>query len=203
MWWLEARWAFRTTGRSTRAVVLGWRAVAARACALAVVAAPLLAGCSDGSGFRPLYATTSADGGPGVEQKLAQVDFINIPGRVGQRVRNELAFQGTGGGFVRESGQPSAYRYEVALRESMMSTLVARTGDAAGQIYALDASFRLIRNSDKKVILEGTSFARAGFERYTTIYSNVRAREDAENRAASTIATDLKSRLAAFLSTQS
>ena len=49
-------------------------------------------------------------------------------------------------------------------------------------------------------MLEGTSHARAGFERFDSIYSNVRAREDAENRAARTIADDLKTRLAAYLS---
>ena len=37
-------------------------------------------------------------------------------------------------------------------------------------------------------------------ERFQSIYSNVRAREDAENRAASTVADDLKTRLAAYLS---
>ena len=52
----------------------------------------------------------------------------------------------------------------------------------------------------KKVLLTGTSFARSGFDRYPSIYSNVRAREDAENRAAGSIAEDLKSRLSAFLS---
>ena len=49
-------------------------------------------------------------------------------------------------------------------------------------------------------MLQGTSHARAGFERFQSIYSNVRAREDAENRAARTIADDLKTRLAAYLS---
>ena len=50
------------------------------------------------------------------------------------------------------------------------------------------------------MVLQGTSHARAGFERFQSIYSNVRAREDAENRAAKTIADDLKIRLATYLS---
>ena len=49
-------------------------------------------------------------------------------------------------------------------------------------------------------MLQGTSHARASFERFSSIYSNVRARDDAENRAAKTIAEDLKTRLAAYLS---
>ena len=66
--------------------------------------------------------------------------------------------------------------------------------------YSVAASFRLIDSKAKKVVFQGTSHARAPFERFESIYSNVRAREDAENRAARTIADDLKSRLAAYLS---
>ena len=40
----------------------------------------------------------------------------------------------------------------------------------------------------------------AAFERFQSIYSNVRARDDAENRAARTVADDLKTRVAIYLS---
>jgi LPS-assembly lipoprotein len=193
MWWPEVRGAALSAepgGRRRRRQ--GVLLVLVSASGLA------LGACSDGSGLRPLYATTSAGGAPGVEQKLAHIEYVNIPGRIGQRVRNELIFQSTGDG--RGRGLPPVYRVEIALRESMASTLVARSGDASAQIYTLDAQFRLIRIADNKLMLQGSSHARGGFERYTTIYSNVRAREDAENRAATTIAGDIKSRLAAFLS---
>ena len=48
--------------------------------------------------------------------------------------------------------------------------------------------------------LTGTSYGRIAFQRFDSVFSNVRARNDAENRAATTVAEDLKSRLAAFLS---
>jgi LPS-assembly lipoprotein len=51
------------------------------------------------------------------------------------------------------------------------------------------------------MVLEGTSYGRAAFERYSAVYSNVRAKFDAENRAARSVATDLKGRLAGFLAT--
>lgn len=158
-----------------------------------VLAAPMLAACE--SGFRPLYAT--GPGGDSVNARLNQIDIPTIPSRVGQRVRNELIFENNGGAL------PSTpiYRLDVAIRESLASTLVRTDGEAASQIYNLDAKFKLIRLADKKVVLEGVSYGRAGFERFTNIYSNVRAREDAENRAARTIASDLRSRLAAFLAT--
>jgi LPS-assembly lipoprotein len=161
------------------------------ACLLACV----VSGCGT-SGFQPLYGAAGI--GAGADQRLAQVETTTIPGRVGQVIRNEMIFQTTGGG---EQISP-LYTLDVAIRESVTSTLVDIDGDARSQIYNLDAAFKLIRISDKQVVLEGTSFGRAGFERSTSIYSNVRARRDAEDRAATTVGQDLKSRLAAFLAGQ-
>ena len=166
-----------------------------RGLSLLLASAPALGACGNG-GFRPLYGTTAS--GAGMHERLAQVDFAPIPGRVGQRIRNELVFDSTGGG----NPLPSTHRLEVVVKELVLSTLVNNEGEALGQIYAIQASFRLIdvKSKDKKVVLQGTSHARAGFERFQSIYSNVRAREDAENRAARTVADDLKIRLATYLS---
>ncbi|MEQ1714294.1 MAG: hypothetical protein ABL908_23245, partial [Hyphomicrobium sp.] len=92
------------------------------------------------------------------------------------------------------------YRLELVMSETVSATLVSTDGDALGSVYSIDVNFRLIRASDKSVVLKGTSFGRAGFERFRSIFANVRAREEAENRAASTVGQELKSRLAAYLS---
>lgn len=176
---------------SSRALHASLRAAAL---GLALLCAPLIAGCE--GGFRPLYGdagfTAHAD------HKLAQLEIAPVPGRTGQRIRNELIFASTGGG----TPLPPVYRLEIAVKESITSTLVQRDGNTLGQIYNVDANFRLIRLTDKAVVLQGTSFGRAGFERFSSIFSNVRASSDAEDRAARTVATDLKSRLAAFLGGQ-
>lgn len=164
-----------------------------RSIALMAMFAPALAACGDSTGFRPMYAATP--NGSTIE-KLAAVSFGTIPGRVGQRLRNELIFQGTGGGYQ----TAPEYHFDVAIRQQVVSTLVRKDGDSQSQVYKLEAKFQLIRIADKKVVLEGTSFGRAGFERYSSIFSNVQAREDAEDRAARAVAQDIKSRLAAYLS---
>ena len=156
----------------------------------------LVAGCGD-SGFHPLYATSPLIGGSNVAAKLASLEIAPIPGRVGQRVRNEMIFQSTGGGA--EAVNP-AYRLEIVLTESISATLVQISGNSSGSVYNLNARFRLIRIADKSVALQGESNGRIMFERFESVYSNVRARKDAEDRAASTVADDLKSRLAAYLS---
>ncbi len=163
--------------------------------AIALSTVGILGGCADGQGFRPLNGNLGAGSGSGV--KFSQVDIAPVPGRLGQRLRNELIFDTTGGG----EKQTPAYRLEIAVRENVTSTLVKTDGDALSQIYSADATFNLIRVSDKTVVMKGVSFGRAGFERNPSIYSNVRAQDDAQNRAAKTIALDLRSRISAFLST--
>lgn len=185
MWWSEPRTRVRRPSPSRRSML------AVITTALLIV--PIVSACSSG-GFQPLYGPT-VTGAP-LEKRMAEVDVLPVPGRVGQRIRNELIFQTTGGA----DPIPHAYRLEIAIRESILSTLVRSTGDSAAQIYGLDAHFRLISIKDKKVLIQGVSHARAGLERYDSIFSNVRAREDAENRAARTVALEIKSRIAAFLS---
>lgn len=171
------------SGMSRRAALrlLGTGAVAAT-----------LAACADGSGFRPVYGSL----GSGTEAKLAQVDITPIPGRNGQRIRNELIFKAYGGG----NPQPAKYRLDVAIKESTTATLVLIDGTSGGQVYQIDAKFQLVDIATKKVMLEGVSQSRATSERFTNVFSNVRAVDEAQQRAARTIATDLNARLAGFLS---
>jgi LPS-assembly lipoprotein len=171
------------------------RRAVVRALLTGAAAAPVLAACGS-SGFRPLYGSSELGGG-NLDAKFAQLDIAPMPGRVGQRIRNELLFQ-TNGGTAPAAPQ---YRLEVALKEAVTATLVRSDGDAIGSVYNIDAAFRLIRVADKSVVLQGTSYGRAGFERFSSAFANVRAREEAENRAASTVGQELKTRLAAYLST--
>lgn len=164
-----------------------------RGLTLTFAVAPVLAACGDGD-FRPLYGPTAS--GERLTDVLAKVDVAPIPSRVGQRIRNELIFHNTGGG---EAPKP-AYRLEIAIREGLNSTLVTSSGEAFSQVYNIDAAYQLISLKDKAVVLKGTSHARAAFERYQSIYANVRARDDAEVRVARTVADELKVRLNAFLS---
>lgn len=164
-----------------------------RGLVLLLAVTPLLAACGS-DGFRPLYSTTP--NGVGLQERLAQLDVAPIPGRVGQRIRNDLIFQASGGGEL----APPTHRLEVTINESVLTTLVKIDGDSLGQIYQVQANFKLVSLKDKKVVLTGTSHGRAGFERFQSIYSNVRARDDAENRAARTVAEDLKTRVAIYLS---
>lgn len=181
----------RRSDHDRRADPLAWR-TAVRAL-LTLGAVSILAGCGSG-GFQPLY-------GPGLTgeatlQKLAAVDFSPIPGRVGQRIRNELKFEHSAGG----PAQPPAKRVDVKVTETLITTLADAKGDSSGQTYQVEAVYKIVDIASAKVEAEGRTIARANFERFESIYANVRGREDAENRAARQIANDLRTRIAIHLS---
>ncbi len=163
---------------------------AALALGLVLLAAPLLAGCN----FQPLYG--SGGGRQSLNEVMKSIVIAPIPGRVGSRLRNELIFSTTGGG----GANAPQYRLQIAVREDVTPILVQRTGDAEGQLYNLDANFKLFRISDGSVVLEGQSTSRAAYDKYEQIFANTRARLDAENRAARTVADAIRTRIAAFLS---
>ncbi len=150
-----------------------------------------LSACS----FKPLYGTTATN--VQLQETLKSVSIPEVPGRVGQVVRNELIFRFTGGGHA----AAPQYRLTLAVKESVKSQFVRRDGDSEGQFLELNTSFKLYRVGDDKLpILEGVSFAKAAFNDNTSIYSNVRSRRNAEDRAAKTTAEDLQVRISAFLS---
>jgi LPS-assembly lipoprotein len=173
---------------------MSFKAVSLKAVMMALMLSctgALLSGCA----FKPLYGTTATNAQ--LQDTLKSVSIPEVPGRVGQVVRNELIFRFTGGGHA----DAPQYRLSLAVRESVKSQFVRRDGDSAGQFLVLNTSFKLYRvGDDKSPILEGDSVAQASFTDNTSIYSNVRSRRDAEDRAAKTTAEDLQVRISAFLS---
>jgi LPS-assembly lipoprotein len=169
-----------------------WRSPIFGLLGLAAMAGLALGGC----GFQPLYGSnTTTASGVRLSEAMAAVDVQPIPGRVGQKVRNELIFSNTGGGHA---PQPR-YKLRIAIREQVVNQLVRISGDARGQVYQLEASFKLIDASNGEIIHQGSAVSRAPYSRYQEIFANVRARYDAENRAAETVSESIKTQVAAYL----
>jgi LPS-assembly lipoprotein len=174
--------AHRTVRRFMAAVVLG-------------ISSLSLSACAESGGFKPLYGAT---GGETYDQRLAKVDIAPVPGRVGQRIRNELVFERSTGA---QAISPEL-RLDIIITETLLTTLVNATGASSSQVYQLEARYQLIDLKTKKSVLDGRSLGRGSFDRFAAIYSNIRAREDAENRVAKSIADDIRTRLLAHLSRQ-
>ena len=152
----------------------------------------LVAGCG-GSGLQPLHGATASGGD--LSTTLASVDIAPIPGRVGQQLRNELLFQTQGGG----GAAGADYELQIAVRESVRQIIVQLDGDSQGETYRITSEFKLIDTSDKTVVLTGNNHAQAAYQKFDSIYANLRARRDAENRAAKDSARSIATRIAAFL----
>ena len=168
-----------------------WRSHALIAAVCAGLAAFALSGC----GFQPLYGGSTV-GGEKLKHVMAAVDVEPIPGRVGQKLRNELIFTTTGGG----NPVPTRYRLEITIKESVTDQLVQITGDATGQVFQLEGTFQLYDAASGRVLFQGQSVARAPYNRFQEIFANVRARYDAENRAARTMSDSIRTQVAAYLS---
>jgi LPS-assembly lipoprotein len=168
-----------------------WRSAALIAPLFAGLIALALAGC----GFQPLYGGTTA-GGARLAEVMKGVEITPIPGRVGQKLRNELIFASTGGGLA----GPTRFRLNITIKESVTDQLVQITGDATGQVYQLDATFKLIDSATGTVVYQGKAISRAPYNRFQEIFANVRARYDAENRAARTVSESIRVQVAAHLS---
>jgi LPS-assembly lipoprotein len=167
-----------------------WRSHALFAVLCAGLAGLALSGC----GFQPLYGGTTA-GGQKLAAVMAGIDVVPIPGRVGQKLRNELIFDTTGGG----NAGTTRYRLEIAIKESVTDQLVQITGDATGQVFQLDATFKLVDSANGKILYQGKAISRAPYNRFQEIFANVRARYDAENRAARTVSESIRTQVAAYL----
>ena len=156
--------------------------------ALLAAAALGLSGC----GVQPLYGTTVGGGTTGAA--MDTVDVTPIPGRVGQKVRNELIFYNTGGG---KAGQ-RIYKLDVVVKQSVIRELVQVSGNATSEVLELNATFKL-RDRSGNVVLQGKAVSRAAYQRFQQIFSNVRAQYNAEDRAARTVADAIRVRIATYL----
>jgi LPS-assembly lipoprotein len=145
--------------------------------------------------FRPLYGSTGEGTAArtGIQSiAVTELDF----GRIGQQLRNELISQMTPRGIP---AQPD-YTLTVSLSDVVSDLLVQENSTVLRRNYILTASYRLIDNETGKPVFSSTARRTAALNRLDSEYANVIALRDAEERAASSIATVITQRLSIVLS---
>jgi|GEM_PF-1237368 len=158
-----------------------------------LVVAVALGGCV----VRPLYADAPGSG-TSVAVELSKIAVQPARNRVEQVLRNELIFAFTGGGEAPDA----QYSLRIFLTRTEASVAVERLSEVpASYIVSLSASFVLADSTTGRTLLTGNSAADASYDFSSQRFANVRALEDAESRAAKTIAADLRIRLAAYFAT--
>ncbi len=161
---------------------------AGRLILLVAVAAAALSACT----VQPLYAPTAT--GASVIAALGDVYIDAVDDRLGQEVRNRLIFQLNGG-----KGQPANahYRMKLVVTSSKSSLGVTPIATAPAYSITVAATYEVRSVADDKIVLRNTSRQSASYDRVNQLYANARAERDAENRAASLVAEEIRITLAA------
>ena len=147
-----------------------------------------LTGC-----FRPMLADRSD--GSSVTADLSQIYVAAINGRIGQQIRNDLIYAfGTTSG-----GAGALYQLSISLTVSETGTLIQPNTRARGKTSVIKAIYTLTDSETGEVVHGGTAFSRASYDASTALFANERAEIDAENRAAGVIASDIETRVSAWI----
>jgi LPS-assembly lipoprotein len=154
--------------------------------------------------FQPLYASRSVAGGAPLGTQLAQVkvEHIDAPNgsaesRVAVELQNALDFEMNGGGGLISPTHSLKVRMGVG-RASIITDVL--TGRVEAEITGIDATFTLVDLASGKAVMNGRTFARVSsdYPGQQQRFARVRARLDAENRAAKVIAENVRTRVASF-----
>jgi LPS-assembly lipoprotein len=154
--------------------------------------------------FQPLYASKTINGGPGLATALAQVQIDRIvapngtpEARVAGEVESALDFELQGGGGLISPTHKLIVRM-TANRQSIITDPL--TGRVEAEITGIDASYTLTELASGKTVMTGRSFSRVSsdYPGQQQRFARVRARVDAENRAAKTLAENIRTRLASY-----
>ena len=154
--------------------------------------------------FQPLYATRSVNGGVPIGAALAQVQVDRIAAangtpesRLALEIENALDFELHGGGGLISPTHKLNVRM-VASRNSIITDVA--TGRVEAEITGIDSVFTLVELSSGKTVLNARTFARVSsdYPGQQQRFARVRARLDAEDRAAKVIAENIRTRLASF-----
>lgn len=145
-----------------------------------------------GCGFRPMYAKGDANS-PGINADLAGVRILPIKDRIGQKLRNSLVQRLT------PRGEPGDYRYSliIALTESASDMGYRRDTFATMGKLTMTASISLIGNG--VAVLSGSANTEVSFDYLGPRYASVAMERDAEDRAITQLAEDIRSQVAAAI----
>ena len=154
---------------------------------VAIAASLWLSACA----VQPVYGPGTT--GDSVSQILRSIDIDPVDTRVAQEVRNKLIFHLTGGGGVVDP------QYRMILRVTSASTALGISREGSAPVYSVTvtASYTIIENSTGDVVLRQTARGTASYDQYSQNFANIRARRDAENRAAAQAADEIRIRVAA------
>ena len=167
------------------------------------IAAVIALGALNAACFQPLYASRSVSGTPlGTQMAQVQIERIDAANgtpeaRIAVEIQNALDFEMNGGGGLISP----THRLKVRMNVGRSSIITDQTsGRVLAEITGIDASFTLTELATGKAVMNGKTFARVSsdYPGQQQRFARVRARIDAEERAAKVIAENVRTRVASF-----
>jgi LPS-assembly lipoprotein len=162
---------------------------------LLLAVAGLLAACQ----VRPVYAplgSPAAGGGPAMVTELASIAVETQTERVAQNLMNELIFQLRGGGVL----VTPKYRLHLILTTRVQDLAIrAREDIPVAKLVSLTVTYTLTEIATGGVVTSDNVYTTSSFDVGSQRYANVRAQQDAEDRAARAAAADIRLRLSSAL----
>ena len=168
------------------------------------IAAVIALGALNAACFQPLYASRSVSGGTplGTQMAQVQVEHVDAPNgtpesRIAVELQNALDFEMNGGGGLISPTHTLKVRMTVG-RSSIITDVT--TGRVLSEITGIDSTFTLTELATGKAVMTGRTFSRVSsdYPGQQQRFARVRARLDAETRAAKVIAENVRTRVASF-----
>lgn len=167
------------------------------------IAAVIALGALNAACFQPLYASRTVSGTPlGTQLAQVQVDRIDAPNgtpeaRLAVELQNQLDFEMNGGGGMISPTHNLKVRMLVG-RSSIITD--PTSGRVLAEITGINASFVLTELATGKAVMRGETFSRVSsdYPGQQQRFARVRARLDAEDRAAKVVAEGVRTRVASF-----
>ena len=157
---------------------------------LSLALALVLSSCTVG----PLYAP--GPGGETVRADLAAISILPVDNRVGQVIRNELQFAFTGGGAP---APVVVYELSLSATTGGGGFNVTAPGNEASSGVSVTARYTLMVIATGEIIVNGTVRTETRYTRSNQAFANLRAEEDAQERAAREAAERIELDIAAAL----
>ncbi len=171
---------------------------------LVPVAAVLALGLLTAACFQPLYGNHPLGASESVRDRMAAVEIAPIvakngtpEARLAVALRNALMYD------LNNGAAPVAptHRLTVTLNSGIITVIVdVASGRPETQVESLNASFTLTEIATQKVVLNTSTFGRASFDIPGSAqrFARQRAARNAEDRAVTSIAENIRNRLASF-----
>ncbi|MEM7424694.1 MAG: LPS assembly lipoprotein LptE [Pseudomonadota bacterium] len=161
---------------------------------LGTIAAMGLQACAS---FQPLYGTNGLE----QSQVVSDLSDIHIPPakeRVGQLIRNNLI------STMSPPGQEGSGRYQLIIQPASndFDVTVERNTDVSRRSYRLKVQYALRDSQSGQRIYTGKTFSEVNYDKVTSEFTNLQARNNARERAALEVSRDIRIRLSAFFASR-